>query len=120
MKNYRQFFVVLILVLLSESLLLGGCISSIAEVKSTPDDVYFGIDVGYEVDVQAAKAAIDQVCNFTNFFVLGNYKLCRDITGLNETLQYAYDKGMYFMSYPPTLGFDPELIDASKVWLSYA
>jgi hypothetical protein len=34
-------------------------------------------------------------------------------------LQYAFDKGMYFMSFPPSLGIDPGLRNTSLAWLNY-
>ncbi len=76
-----------------------------------------GIDVGYGLSVEQAKQTIDKVSSYTNFFVLGNYGLSMNITQLNETLQYAYDKGMYFMSYPPPLY--SRTLNITLEWLNY-
>jgi hypothetical protein len=92
--------------------------SSQAGAQASPD-VFVGIDVGYGVNVQEAKRVIDRVSSYTNFFVIGTTAISRSLSDLNETLQYAHDKGMYFMSFPPTLGFDPVLINQSKFWLNY-
>jgi hypothetical protein len=86
--------------------------------EQTLPDVYVGIAVGYGIDESLAKSVIDQVSPFTNFFVLGTSGLSRNLTRLNETLQYAYDKSLYFMSFPPPLG-GGNVPNATKVWLNY-
>ena len=116
--NSRQLWVVLASILLITPLFLSFSLSNQAEAQTTPD-VLVGIDVGYGVNVSEAKNIIDRVSSFTNFIVLGTTAISRSLKDLNETLQYAYDKGLYFMSFPPTLGFDPVLINQSKVWLNY-
>jgi hypothetical protein len=105
----------LIALLLVAPLLLTSPVQ--ATQAQTAPDVYVGIDVGYGINAQEAKQVINQVCNYTNFFVLGNYGLSLNITQLNETLQYAYDKGMYFMSYPPSRY--GRSANVSLEWLNY-
>ncbi len=89
-----------------------------AQGQSEPD-VYVGIDIGYRMDVPEAKATVDKVSNYTNFIVFGSMALTMNLTKLNETLRYAYDKGMYFMSFPPSLGIDPGLRNLTAQWLNY-
>jgi hypothetical protein len=119
----KQPVVVLICLLLISSVFINFSSLSSAQEQKSPD-VYFGIDMGYGTDVAGAKAAIDQVSNFTNFFILGTYALSTNLTKLNQTLQYAYDKGMYFMSYPPNLPYSfsnssSRMLNASLAWLNY-
>jgi hypothetical protein len=119
----RQLVVVSVSLLLLSSLFLNLFSLSSAQVETAPD-VYVGIDMGYGTDVAGAKAAIDKVSNLTNFFILGTYALSTNLTKLNETLQYAYDKGMYFMSYPPNLSYSnstnsKRMMNASLSWLNY-
>jgi hypothetical protein len=76
----------------------------------TQPDVYFGVDMAFgrgldsdskAQNVEEAKALIDRLCNFINFFIVGTSGIS-DTKSLNETLLYAYEKGMYFMSFIPT------------------
>ena len=104
MKN-RHPIVVLVSILFIASILLDifPTVAITNPQSQTIPDVYFGVDMGYGTDVAGAKSLIDKVSTFTNFFVLGTSALSENITELNQTLQYAYDKGMYFMSFPPAL-----------------
>ncbi len=58
-------------------------------------DFYAGVSLAYG-DVCDAKALIDQVCSYTNFFVVGTTQITHNITKINETCQYLHDRGMYF------------------------
>ncbi|MCW4011078.1 MAG: hypothetical protein NWF05_10750 [Candidatus Bathyarchaeota archaeon] len=121
----RQLVVVLVSLLLIMSVLLNIFPAAAISTTQTTPDVYFGVDMGYGTDVAGAKSLIDQVSSFTNFFVLGASALSDSITQLNQTLQYAYDKGMYFMSYPPSLytrNFSSPFAvpNATQAWLDYA
>ncbi len=113
-----QLTVVLASLLLITPLFLDVIPSNKANAQDSRE-VYLGIDVGYAIDVLAAKTLIDQISTYTNFFVLGTYAMSMNVSKLNETLQYAYDKGMYFMSFPPSLGIDPDLRNTSLAWLNY-
>jgi hypothetical protein len=66
-------------------------------------DVFVGVQVGYG-DVEEAKARIDQVSSYTNLVVIGSYAIAGNLTKLNETCQYAYDKGLSIISLCPSLG----------------
>ena len=110
--------VVLVSFVLVMPLFLGSTPLYSIKAQNSPD-VYLGIDVGYAIDVPAAKNLIDRISEYTNFFILGTYAMSMNVSRLNETLQYAYDKGMYFMSFPPSLGIDPGLRNTSLAWLNY-
>ncbi len=117
--NTRQLSVVLLsgLMLAQIFLIQGAPRETFA--KNTPD-VLVGIDMGYGTDVAGTKRLIDQVSNFTNFFILGTYAFSNNLTQLNDTLQYAYDKGMYFMSFPPPLySRNFTVPQATQEWLNY-
>jgi hypothetical protein len=99
----------------------------------TSPDMYVGVDMAYghgsdpaavAVNVADAKALIDQVSSFTNFFIVGTSGIS-DTTSLNETLQYAYDKGLSFMSFIPNSysdlpeDFNPYYLDSYLIqWLT--
>jgi hypothetical protein len=59
---------------------------------------YVGIDVAY-ADVNQIKELIDQVCNYSNFFLLGSTGISHDAAKLNELCSYLYEKKMYFVVY---------------------
>jgi hypothetical protein len=66
----------------------------------TSPDVYVGVYLAYG-GVPVAEALIDQVSSYTNLLAVGTMAVTADVVTLNETLQYAYDKGLYFMSLAP-------------------
>src|SRR3989304_6307488 len=84
-----------------------------AQAVESPD-VFVGVHVGYG-DVAEAKAQIDKVSSYTNLIVIGSLEVAWNLTKLNETCQYAYDKGLSFISLSPSLG------RANRTgWLEYA
>jgi hypothetical protein len=88
--------------------------------QATPD-VYVGIDLSYG-DVAEAKAMIDQVSSYTNLIVIGTSRITWYPDKVNETFQYAYDKGLSFISLPPSLpnySFNSSRIPRSD-WYDYA
>src|SRR3989304_8887770 len=86
----------LVLVFLSHGLFFS------AQAVGSPD-VFVGVHVGYG-DVAEAKALIDKVSSYTNLIVIGSLTVAWNLTKLNETCQYAYDKGLSFISLSPSMG----------------
>jgi hypothetical protein len=104
-------------------LILQGFLS-LASVKEgnalASPDVYVGVDVSYG-DVAEAKSMIDQVSGFTNLVVVGSTQITWYPNKLTETFQYAYDKGLSFISLTPALshsGFDS--MPSKSEWLQHA
>ena len=93
--------VVLISLLIVQVFLNCGFFAT-APAQSSPD-VFVGVDVAYG-GVAEAKAVISQVSSYTNLIVIGTDTIVLNATELNETFQYAYNKGLYFMSLVPLLG----------------
>jgi hypothetical protein len=92
---------------------LGQNLFSRAQAVGSPD-VFVGVVVGFG-DVAEAKAQIDQVSSYTNLVVIGSYDASWNLTKLNETCQYAYDKGLSFTSLSYSLS------RANRTgWLEYA
>ncbi|MDG6223502.1 MAG: hypothetical protein QCH99_09605 [Candidatus Bathyarchaeota archaeon] len=63
----------------------------------TPD-VYVGIDAAYD-DLPAIKELITELKSHTNMFIIGCTGITYDQNKLDETCQYIYDHGMYFIIY---------------------
>jgi hypothetical protein len=118
--KFGQLLVVLLTLVIVIAMFSSVNVVNQTKAQETVPDVYVGIDMGFTTDVPGVKSLIDQVCNYTNFFVMGASAISMNLTNLNATLQYAYDKGMYFMSFPPTLGYSADLINRSKAWINYS
>jgi hypothetical protein len=82
--------------------ILTSCFILSSTYAQTTPDVYIGIDLSYG-DVEEAKAMIDQVSSYTNLIVIGTTKITWYPDKVNEIFQYAYDKGLSFISLPPSL-----------------
>ncbi len=62
------------------------------------EGVFVGVDVAYD-DMEANKELIDEVCAYTNLFVIGTTGITNNKTTLNEICQYVYDKDLSFIVY---------------------
>ncbi len=89
------------LALLAIQAIIGFGFVAAGHSEITPD-VYVGVDVTYG-DVADVKAMIDQVSGYTNMIVVGTSKVTYSSTKLTEAFQYAYDKGLSFMSLTPSI-----------------
>ena len=91
------------------------------DVKGKLDpDVLVGVHLGYG-DVSEAKALIDRTSSYANFVLIGTSRIFNNSPKLTETFQYAYDKGLYFMSFAPSLPFYyNEAPSYRDEWLAYA
>jgi len=85
----------------------------------TASDVYVGIDLSYG-DVADAKALIDQVSSYTNLIVVGTTKITWYPDKVNETFNYAYNKGLSFISLPPNLPDYSSISINKSEWYEYA
>ncbi len=86
-----------------------------------PPDVYFGIYLAYaNHPTETAKALIDRVSGFTNLFIGGSWVMTSTGQWLNETFQYAYDRGLYFVSFPPWGNGSPKGNTTVVDWFTYA
>jgi hypothetical protein len=79
-----------------------SCVFFSGSRAQTTPDVYVGIDISYG-GVDEAKAMIDKVSNYTNLIVIGTTQITWYQDRLTETFQYAYDKGLSFISLTPAL-----------------
>jgi hypothetical protein len=61
-------------------------------------DFFVGVDVAY-ADLLKVKEVIDEVCPYTNLFVIGSTGISHDQARLEEICEYLYDCGLYFIVY---------------------
>ena len=113
MKTVRLGVVLVSLLLLQVFLSYG--LSFSAQAVEAPD-VFVGIDMAYGDSVAEAKKRIDEASSYTNLFVIGTTGITSNATKLNETCQYAYDKGMYFIIFTQRVFRTDWIEDAKKRW----
>jgi hypothetical protein len=100
----RKLVTVLVSLLLVAPVFLSLDMPQEAAAQIEPD-VYVGVDIAYGgnyvTGVPAAKALIDRVSGFTNFFIMGTTGVSYNANALGTVFQYAYDRNMSFMSFVP-------------------
>jgi hypothetical protein len=68
--------------------------------KQTSDlykPLFVGIETGWDSNVSDCKALIDKVKSYTNLLIIASPLILSDEALLNQTCDYAYNAGMYFM-----------------------
>ena len=116
MKHKRTVTAALLVALVFLSFLLAFTLLSPA--KQTPGaskPFYVGIETGWNSTVADCKALIDKVKDYTNLFIIASPYILSNETLLNQTCDYAYKAGMYFMpayyqdlNSPGYIGYTPE------------
>ena len=67
------------------------------QASGSSEPFFVGIETGWNSTVSDCKALIDKVKNYTNLFIIASPLILSDEAFLNETCDYAYNAGMYFM-----------------------
>jgi hypothetical protein len=93
MKTVFKLFLIL---MLSTSFFFGSLIPPVTHAQSI--DVFVGIDVAHG-NFEELKALVDEICTYTNLFVVGCTAITHNQTLLDDTCQYLFDKGMSFIVY---------------------
>lgn len=63
-----------------------------------PEGFFFGVSYGLQT-VNEAKLLIDEVKEYTNFFVINNWDISINETALNEVCDYAVKSGLSFIIF---------------------
>ena len=107
--------IVVLVLLLAISVFLTRDLYSTVTKPASPD-VYLGIDVAYG-DFEAIKELISEVSSYTNLFVVGCTAITHNVTKLDETCQYLYDKILSFIIYQSQpVAYDLERSSTSFNW----
>jgi len=67
------------------------------QTSASSQPFFVGIETGWNSNVSDCEALIDKVKNYTNLFIIASPLILSNETLLNETCDYAYNAGMYFM-----------------------
>ncbi|MGA3288881.1 MAG: NosD domain-containing protein [Candidatus Bathyarchaeia archaeon] len=67
------------------------------QTAGSSEPFFVGIETGWNSPVSDCKALIDKVKNYTNLFIIASPLILSNEALLNETCDYAYNAGMYFM-----------------------
>jgi len=113
--KYRGLSVALLISLLIVSLLLYHDLSTKEPSENKPPDAFVGIDVAY-ADLAEIKRLVEEICSYTNLFVIGSTGITRNATKLDEACQYIYDKGLSFIVYIERSPGSQWLEDAKNRW----
>ncbi len=68
-----------------------------AKQTSASSASFVGIETGWNSNISDCKALIDKVKNYTNLFIIASPLILSNEELLNQTCDYAYNAGMYFM-----------------------
>jgi hypothetical protein len=60
--------------------------------------LFVGVDVAYE-NMTEIKNLVDEISPYTNTFVIGCSAISHEVTRLEETCQYLYERGLFFIVY---------------------
>jgi hypothetical protein len=92
-----RFLAVLLIVLLVALVLLSYSLLGKPQTEEAPD-FFVGIDVAYD-NMDDVRELVDEVSSYTNLFVIGSTGITYDEEKLDETCQYLYDKGLFFVVF---------------------
>jgi hypothetical protein len=81
-------------------------------------DIYVGVDAAYD-NMTDLKARVDQVKNYTNFFVLGSTGITLNESKLNPMCDYISSNGLSFATYTHTTANSTFNFNQSE-WTAYA
>jgi hypothetical protein len=90
--------VVLLLAIILISVGLSYAAVYYTQESSARDEFFFGVSFGQQTAAEA-KAMIDKVKNYTNFFLINNWDIATNETALNETCDYAAQAGLKFIVF---------------------
>lgn len=94
--KFKSLLLIAIIIIASLAFIYSQSASWEAGVEE--EEFYFGASFGGQ-NPQEAKALIDKVKNYTNFFVMGSYDLSTNETALNEVCDYAAQADLKFIVF---------------------
>ena len=96
------------------------CIS-VNQTSSSSGPFLLGIEIGWNSTVEECEALIDKVKNYTNLLIIASPLIISNEALLNQTCDYAYNAGMYFMPvYFQDFNYDTGIGYTPSIWFAAA
>ena len=86
--------------------------------KGNIQDFYVGVDVAYD-DLEGIQSLVNEVSSYTNLVVIGSTGITYNVTRLDETCQYVYDRNLSFILFTEHALPRQWLENAVKLWGSH-
>ena len=86
--------------------------------KGNIQDFYVGVDVAYD-DLEGIQSLVNEISSYTNLIVIGSTGVTYNVTRLDETCQYVYDRNMSFILFTEHALPRQWLENAVKLWGSH-
>jgi hypothetical protein len=94
--SQRTIFVLGFAIIVVLSVSIVATIDWLGSVNSA-SEFFVGVEFAYSNNVEDLKNLVDKVKNYTNLFVLGAVDMTFNKTALDESCDYIYDAGLYFI-----------------------
>lgn len=107
---------IIVFVLITAPLTYGFMNWKSQQTKTETLGVFVGLDVAYD-NIDEIKILVDEISQYTNFFIIGSTGITYNETKLDDICQYTYDKGLSFIVY--TDDHDPPA-RPSRQWIESA
>jgi parallel beta-helix repeat protein len=122
MKHKKTLIFIFLVVLMLASFLVAldhFCVPT--NQTLSPIGPFIGIETGWNSTLGDCQALIDKVKNYTNLFIIASPLIISNESLLNQTCDYAYNAGMYFMPvYFQDFNFDTGIGYTPSLWFSTA
>jgi parallel beta-helix repeat protein len=95
----RKIFIatVLVTMLVASFFVASNLLAPAKQTTGSSKPFYVGIETGWNSTLTDCEALIDKVKNYTNLFIIASPLIISNETLLDQTCDYAYSAGMYFM-----------------------
>jgi len=87
-------------------------------LKGNVQDFYVGVDIAY-YDLEGTQSLVNEVSSYTNLVVIGSTGITYNVTRLDETCQYVYDRNVSFILFTEHALPRQWLENAVKLWGSH-
>jgi parallel beta-helix repeat protein len=88
---------VLVTILVASFFVASNLLAPAKQTTGSSKPFYVGIETGWNSTLTDCEALIDKVKNYTNLFIIASPLIISNETLLDQTCNYAYSAGMYFM-----------------------
>ena len=96
------------------------CIS-VNQTSNSSGPFLLGIEIGWNSTVEECEALIDKVKNYTNLLIIASPLIISNEALLNQTCDYAFNAGMYFMPvYFQDFNYDTGIGYTPSIWFTTA